>query len=241
MIARDNLTALILVGGLGTRLKSVIADMPKPMAPINGRPFLEYQLDFLQKSGIRKVIFAVGYKAEIIEQYFGRCWNGISIAYSHEETALGTGGAMIMAARIIPVGGAVLVMNGDTYFPVEITKMLDHHNAGNASVSIAMFNSEEAGRYSSFSVAADMRIIRINDQESRLKSGGVYIFSPDIVDEFRMRPVQKISFERDITPALLEENKKMLAFVKPCIFIDIGVPDDYARASEIVGKSNDQT
>lgn len=231
-----NIIAVILVGGLGTRLRSLVRDVPKPMAPINGRPFLEYQLEILKKSGVRKVIFAVGYMAEIIEKHFGNCWDEIAIAYSREETTLGTGGALIKASNMIPDGTTTLVMNGDTYFPVTITKMLDHHQAGEASVSFAMFESEEASRYSSFSVSPDMRITGINNKESRLKSGGIYIFSAEIMDELRQLPEKKTSFESEIIPAFLAEDKTMLAYVEPCVFIDIGLPDDYLKAAEIVGK-----
>ena len=177
----EGLTVIILVGGLGTRLREVVPDLPKPMAPINGRPFLEYQLDYLKKCGVREVILAVGYMADAIQQHFGRCWKGMKIVYSEEVKALGTGGAIVKASRMVPRGGGALVMNGDTYFPISIREMIKNHNVSNACVSIAMFESENIGRYSAFQVDTNMRITGTNDPKSHLKSGGIYIFSPNVV------------------------------------------------------------
>jgi D-glycero-alpha-D-manno-heptose 1-phosphate guanylyltransferase len=209
------------------------------MAPINGRPFLEYQLDYLQKWGVREVILAVGYMADSIKQHFGHCWNGINIGYSDEDKILGTGGAIVKAARMVSRGGGALVMNGDTFFPISIREMINNHNFSNASVSIAMFESEDIGRYSAFQVDTNMKITDINDPKSPLKSGGIYIFSPDVVDDFKKMLIQEISFETEIIPTLLAEGKTMVAFWEPCVFIDIGLPDDYNRAVKFVGTTSD--
>ena len=240
MVELEGLTVIILVGGLGTRLRKVVPDLPKPMAPINGRPFLEYQLDYLKNCGVRKVVLAVGYKADAIQQHFGCCWNGINIAYSDEEKVLGTGGAIVKASRVVPHGGGALVMNGDTYFPISIREMIKNHNISNASVSIAMFESENIGRYLAFQVDTNMKITDTNDPKSHLKSGGIYIFSPNVVDEFKKTLVQEMSFETDIIPMLLADGKTMMAFQEPCVFIDIGLPDDYNRAMKFVGATNDK-
>lgn len=233
-LSPNQLTAIILVGGLGTRLRSVVSNLPKPMAPIKGRPFLEYQLAFLKQSGVTKVIFAVCYLAEIIEEHFGKDWNGIEIDYSRDETLLGTGGAIIKAAKMMPAGSTALIMNGDTYFPISLSKMLDRHISTKASISIAMFESDEARRYSPFSVSKDMKIATTSDENSRLKSGGIYIISGDVMADLRKRPVVKTSFEDNLTPEYLAENCSMFAYVEPCAFIDIGVPTDFARAGQIV-------
>lgn len=239
MIELEDLAVIILVGGLGTRLREAVPDLPKPMAPINGRPFLEYQLEYLQRWGVREVILAVGYRADSIKQHFGRRWNGINIVYSDEEKALGTGGAIVKAVRMVSGKRGLLVMNGDTYFPISIAEMINHHNHRNASVSIAMFESEDWGRYSAFQVDTNMKITDVNCQKSRLKSGGIYIFSPDVVDEFKKTPVYEMSFETDIAPTLLAEGKTIVAFRETCVFIDIGLPDDYYRAAKFVGTISD--
>ena len=233
-ILPHDLTAIILVGGLGKRLRSVVSDVPKPMASVNGRPFLEHQLAFLAQSGVTKVIFAVGYMANIVERHFGKSWNGIQILYSREKKPLGTGGAMIKAARLVGDGTSALIMNGDTYFPVSLTKMLHDHITTNASISIAMFESTEPGRYSPFGVAANMQIVTASDESSRLKSGGVYIFSSDMVANLSKRQVVKTSFETDLTPAFLIENITMTAYLEHCPFVDIGVPSDYVKAGKII-------
>ena len=97
-----DIPVIILAGGLGTRLRSVVEDVPKPMAPINGRPFLEYQLAYLKNQGVSSVIFAVGYMADVIERHFGAQWQSINVSYSREECPLGTGGGLIKACRLLP-------------------------------------------------------------------------------------------------------------------------------------------
>ena len=240
MVELESLAVIILVGGLGTRLRKVVPDLPKPMAPINGRPFLEYQLKYLQRWGVREVILAVGYKADSIKKHFGRQWNGINIAYSDEERALGTGGAILKAVRMLSGRRGLLVMNGDTYFPISIPEMINHHNHSNASVSIAMFEGEDTGRYSSFQVDIHMKITDVNHHKSCFKSGGIYVFSPHIVDDFKKKPVQEMSFETDIIPTLFAELKTLVSYRESCFFIDIGLPEDYARAEEFLGKSSNQ-
>jgi len=233
-----DITAIILAGGLGTRLRSAVSDVPKPMAPINNRPFLEYQLDHLQQAGVKKVILAIGYMAESIQHHFGNQWQDIQINYSQEEAPLGTGGAIIKAIKMMADDDLVFVMNGDTYFPISLTNMLKHHQSKKASISIAMFESEDIDRYSPFNITKDMRITSKDHGAINLKSGGIYIFSQDIVHCLRNMPIQKTSFETELTPRFLAENRSMIAYTEPCYFIDIGIPDDYIRAAEYIGVSD---
>ncbi|MDA7792366.1 nucleotidyltransferase family protein [bacterium] len=230
-----HVTAIVLAGGFGTRLHSVVSDVPKPMAPIGGRPFLEYQLDYLGRSGIGTVVLSTGYKAAVIKTHFGDNWNGIHLRYSHEEEPLGTGGAMIKAARLVPDAVPVLVMNGDTYFPVSLRRMLVAHQQREATISMAMFETDVAGRYSQFEMAADGRLSAAGpDRLSPYKSGGIYIFSPNIVSDLKDREEAKLSFEDDLTPSFLEQNLAFYAFLDDCPFIDIGVPQDYRRAAGVI-------
>src|SRR5690606_36931271 len=107
--------AIVLAGGFGTRLREVVADLPKPMAPVAGRPFLAWLLDSLAVAGLRKVVLATGYMADTIEQFAGASWNGMALAYSREEEPLGTGGAVRLALGQVDPGMGVHVVNGDTF------------------------------------------------------------------------------------------------------------------------------
>ena len=230
-----HLTAIILAGGFGTRLRSVVSDVPKPMAPIGPRPFLEYQLNYLGRSGIRSVVLSTGYKAAMIKTHFGDNWNGIHLRYSHEEEPLGTGGAMIKAARLLPDAAHALVMNGDTYFPISLRRMLASHQQREAALSMAMFKTDVVGRYSQFQLALDGQLSACGpDMISPYKSGGIYILSPNIVSELRECDEAKRSFEDDLMPNFLKQNLLLYAFLDNCPFIDIGVPQDYARAADVI-------
>lgn len=229
-----DIPVIILAGGFGTRLRSVISTIPKPMAPIKGRPFLEYQLSYLEEQGVREVVLAVGYKAEIIETHFGARWQSINIKYSHEEAPLGTGGALIKACQLIPQKSRVFVLNGDSYYPASLDNMHRSHSERNAAVSIAVFKTAESQRYSSFDLGNDGILLRPTDRLSPYKSAGLYMFSSDIVSEFRRLPVVNISFEKDLMNSLWCNNERIVAYYEDCMFIDIGVPEDYLRASEII-------
>lgn len=127
--------AIILAGGLGTRLRSVVQNIPKGMAPIQGRPFLAYQLDYLIEQGVNRIIFSVGYLHECISNYFGREYNGCQIVYSVEESPLGTGGAIRQALHHCKDQN-IWVLNGDTYCNVNLKDMLVFHRTHHADVSI---------------------------------------------------------------------------------------------------------
>ena len=116
-------SAIILAGGLGTRLRSVVADMPKPMAPVNGRPFLEYLLDYWQNQGISHFIISVGYRHEIITGYFGARYKNATIKYAIEKTPLGTGGGFLLASDHLGDDRTFLLLNGDTYFPINLASL----------------------------------------------------------------------------------------------------------------------
>ena len=129
--------AIILCGGFGTRLKPVMSDLPKPMAKIGNKHFLEYVLSFLQRSGIKHVILSVGYKAAIIQNYFNDTYHGLRISYSMEEKQLGTGGAVVFSLRAAD-DEDVIIMNGDTMFPVPINDLYEYHCAKRATLTMAL-------------------------------------------------------------------------------------------------------
>lgn len=218
--------AIILAGGFGTRLQSVVSDVPKPMAPINGKPFLEYILLYLKKYGINKVVLAVSYKKDIIKDYFKDSFYGIKIIYSEENEPLGTGGAIKHALENIE-NNNVYVLNGDTFFDFNISNM----SIKNSKIQIALKKMYDFDRYGCVCVN-DLGIIKSFHEKKYTKSGyinsGIYLINKYIFEDFNLNI--KFSFEN-----FLEENVKKLqieTIVGEGYFVDIGIPEDYKKALE---------
>ncbi|MEG1754338.1 MAG: sugar phosphate nucleotidyltransferase, partial [Christensenella sp.] len=146
-----NMEAVILAGGFGTRLAHVVSDVPKPMAPINGKPFLQILLDDLAKKGVSRVILAVGYKKECIMHYFENSYNGLDIDYSIEDKPLFTGGAIKKALQMCKEDN-VVIANGDTFFNVDIVSMLEAHMANAADLTIAAKRMSKFERYGTLKI-----------------------------------------------------------------------------------------
>jgi len=230
--------AIILAGGLGTRLRSVLPDLPKPMAPINGKPFLEYQMDFWFAQGIDHFILSVGYKRELIIDHFGYEYRGAKVSYAIEETPLGTGGGLIIALQsVLNKSEPILVLNGDTYFEVDLDKLKAFHLEKNSSWSFSLFHANEAGRYMGMDVEPSGRIASLKsgtEQIGRLANGGVYLLNPDVLQSLNCSVGDKLSLEDDILSSLLEHNVPLFGCEFDGAFIDIGVPSDYQRAPQIM-------
>ncbi|MBD3842888.1 MAG: NTP transferase domain-containing protein, partial [Campylobacterales bacterium] len=135
--------AIVLAGGLGTRLKSVVSNVPKPMATIGDKPFLEYILKYLKKNGITRVILSVGYKLEIIEEYFGNNFEGIELIYSKEDEPLGTGGAIKKAMSKVK-SSKVYIINGDTFFDVNLKSLI---LVDNSKITLSLKHMKNFDRY----------------------------------------------------------------------------------------------
>lgn len=226
--------AIILAGGLGTRLRSVVPEVPKPLAPINGRPFLEYLLDYWIGQGITRFILAVGYRHDLIRQHFGGSYRNTPIVYSIEERPLGTGGGLLLAVRELEKHGPVLVLNGDTYFVVALNAMLAFHGAQNAVITMALFEATDAGRYHCVELDKEHRVthfVENSTSQNYVANGGVYIFD----DMYKMKNCwpsdSPLSLERDILPAEIKNKTAVFGFRPGAGFIDIGIPQDYARAA----------
>lgn len=212
--------AIILAGGFGTRLQSVVSDVPKPMAPINGKPFLEYILLYLKKYGIDKVILAVSYKKDIIKNYFKDSFYGIKIRYSEENEPLGTGGA-IKQALDLAINRHVYVFNGDTFFDFDIRKM----NLRNSCIQIALKKINNSSRYG---------VVKINNgivsefcekiyEECGFINCGTYLLSKDLFTGFKLE--KYFSFEYFLAKYVNELNIETI--IDDGYFIDIGIPEDY--------------
>lgn len=220
--------AIVVAGGLGTRLRSVVKDIPKPMAPVAGKPFLEYLLDYLKNSGIQKVVLAVGYKAEIIKEYFGNNYEGLALEYSQEEELLGTGGAIKQAFSFID-SNDVLVCNGDTLFKIDLIKFYNYHLEKESYLTIALKEVKRAERYGTVKIDKSGRIVGFVEKgavKRGLINGGIYLIRTKF---FRsLNTERKFSLEKFIEENYL--NYPFYGLVFDGYFIDIGIPKDYERA-----------
>lgn len=226
--------AIILAGGLGTRLRESVPDLPKPMAPVNGRPFLEHQLDFWIAQGVRKFVLSVGYRYQSIVEHFGAAYHGAELDYAIERTPLGTGGGLLLAAKQLPGTAPVLVLNGDTYFEVDLIALKGFHESKRSHWTFALFRTAEAGRYLGMGIAGDGRITALKagtGEPNRLANGGVYLVEPDLLRRTDWNTGGKVSLEDDILPAALAAGHPFYGLECAGRFIDIGVPEDYVRAS----------
>jgi D-glycero-alpha-D-manno-heptose 1-phosphate guanylyltransferase len=230
-------SAIVLAGGLGTRLRSAVPDLPKPMAPVAGRPFLAHQLDQWIAQGIQDFVLAVGYRHEAISHYFGTHYCGASIRYSVEATPLGTGGALLNAARLLADDKRFLLLNGDTYFDVALPTLADFAVRHDADWCFSLFVASEPGRYMGMTVDADGRIsaLKSDDQTpGRLANGGVYLVHPRALRSMSNPAQEPLSLENDLFPAWLAQGKRFLGMALDGRFIDIGLPHDYHRAADVL-------
>lgn len=223
-----NLPAIILAGGFGTRLQSVVKDVPKPMAEINGIPFLKYLFQYLKQQNIEDVILSVGYKHDVIVDYFGKEFDGIKINYVIEDKPLGTGGAIRKAFEI--AGDEAFVLNGDTFFDVNLFELFQFYNWNRADLALALKPMSKFDRYGTVTTDQDGRILSFNEKkycEDGLINGGVYVMSSDV---FYMKDLPEVfSFEKEILEGLKDEARLFGLITEP-YFIDIGIPEDYQKA-----------
>jgi len=225
--------AIILAGGLGTRLRPVVSDLPKPMAPIAGRPFLTYLLQFLEMNGVRRVVLAVGYRKETICSFFGSSYGGMKLRYSSEEEPLGTGGGLLQSLAYVDDPSA-LVLNGDTFLRLNYQAMaatLDHQP--DAPLVVALRPIENASRYGAAIVAGG----RIHGFTARGTAGpglinaGCYLVARDIFQRYPMPP--KFSWEEDFLQSRSPEVRP-IAFECDVPFIDIGIPESLHEAQTLI-------
>ena len=230
-------SAVILAGGLGTRLRSAVPDLPKPMAPIGGRPFLEYQLDYWISQGVSRFVLAIGYRHEVIVQHFGLRYKGVEIEYAVEEHPLGTGGGFLAAAEKVGCREPFLILNGDTYFGVDLNVLNAHALEYDADWCFSLFKTSENGRYMGIEVSPEGRITSLKsgiEQGSRLANGGVYWVHPRVLSEAPSLG-EKMSLEDDLFPRAFAAGRRLFGIEFTGTFIDIGLPNDYHRASTLLG------
>lgn len=225
--------ALILAGGLGTRLRSVVSDRPKVLAPVgDDETFCDVQIDFLVAQGFRRLVFLLGYKSEMVVEHIerrrARRWPAIEIAFSVEDRPLGTGGALKLAERFCE--RPFFLLNGDTYFEFSARRLIERHARGDASCTIAACQVDDASRYGTVELTADGRVIAFHEKRAGtgagLINGGVYLMEPRLLDALAAdRPV---SLERELFVELVTRGE-LAADVQHGTFIDIGTPESYSE------------
>lgn len=227
-LSKDPVEAIILAGGSGSRLRSVSGDLPKPMMPLCGRPFLSYLLQNLLNAGIQRIVLSVGHRHEVISSYFGNDYKGISIAYCVDEIPLGTGGALTKALRLTSEQN-LLVLNGDSYYGIDMAAVFRYHTELHGDVTIALKQLDECSRFGTVSVQDD-RIVSFREKGvsgSGYINSGIYVVNRRIV---KAMPVgETFSFETDVLEKIVT-TKLVLPYFSNAYFIDIGTPDDYRRA-----------
>ncbi|HYV95265.1 MAG TPA: HAD-IIIA family hydrolase [Chitinophagales bacterium] len=222
-------TAIILAGGFGTRLQSVVKDIPKPMAPIAGKPFLEYLLHYLSKHGIEKVILSVGYKWETIKNYFGDSYREMKLEYSIEDEPLGTGGAILKAVRSSDEK-QFFIFNGDSFFNIDLKEFDLRHKTKDVRLSLALKRMRNFDRYGVVQTDSSNRIIAFEEKKFYDEgdiNGGIYILHRDLFSGMNLP--EKFSFEKDVMEKYCKEFF-FSGFTFDDYFIDIGIPEDYRRA-----------
>lgn len=228
--------AIILAGGMGTRLRSVVSALPKPMAPVRNVPFLSYIFEYLLKQNVKKVILSTGYKHEEIESFYGKKYKSINIIYSIEKTPLGTGGAIKMAFEYVEQE-EVFILNGDTYFDVDFKALLNKHKQERNDLTVALKPMRNYDRYGSV-ITESNRIIEFKEKiymHEGLINGGIYAAESSLAS--KLPNMDSFSFEKEF----LEKScaLKFGYFIADTFFIDIGIPEDYDKAQRKLNLLNE--
>lgn len=227
------------MGGLGTRLRSVVPSVPKVLASVGKRSFLELLIGQLRSQGIRRLVMCTGYMADQIESEFGdgQAWE-VAIEYSKEEQPLGTAGAVKRAEKYLQDVPEFLVMNGDSFLEIDFRNFIDFHRGHDGIATMAVLRVEDASRYGTVDLEVGNRVKGFAEKASNdipgLVNGGVYVFDHAV---FQYIPDPPASIEREVFPRLLACG--VYAQEQHGMFIDIGTPSDYARAQQLCDSLND--
>ena len=222
--------AIILAGGYGTRLQSVVSDLPKPMAPVHDKPFLEYLLKFLSHYGFHKVVISTGYLSEKITSFFGNSYGALRLEYVKEEKPLGTGGAIKFALQKC-TEQHVLVLNGDSFFDVDLLEFEIFHRHYHGMISMALRYVEDSSRFGTIEMEEDE--IRFFKEKSGISKPGVINAGVYFLDNYffmeNCLEAECFSFEKDFLEQQVEQFG-FFGFMHDGYFIDIGIPEDFNKA-----------
>jgi NDP-sugar pyrophosphorylase family protein len=233
-----NIKAAILAGGLGSRLRSVVCDRPKVMAEIGGHPFLEYLLRKLKKTGISQVVLCTGHMGEIIRETFGDAYGRLDLYYSQEMVPLGTGGALRNALYLLD-SDSVLVMNGDSYCDADLNAFWEFHQSEGANATLVLVKSaDRGGRYGHVRINSKGQIVSFDEKSEHAAAGwinaGIYLLRKELI--LSIPEGKLVSLEKEVFQAWI--GRELYGFQSDGPFIDIGIPEDYARAEQVMSPYN---
>jgi NDP-sugar pyrophosphorylase family protein len=230
-----DIPALILAGGLGTRLRGVLPDTPKVLAPVAGRPFLAHLLDWLDHAGVREVILCTGYRAEQVTREFGARYRGMSLYYSWEPQPLGTGGALCRALGLTHAE-TVLALNGDSFVSCDLPAFVAWHQAHGFAGSLVLAEVEDASRFGTVRLGESGAIASFEEKSGRAEpgwiNGGVYLLSRRLLES--LPEGCAVSIEREGFPAWLAGG--LGGYQSTGAFLDIGTPESLARAGAFLAR-----
>ena len=235
-------SAILLVGGRGTRLAPLTNNTPKPMLQVAGVPFTEHQINKARSAGITEIVLATSFKAELFEPYFGDGKNfGISIKYAVEEVALGTGGAISNAAAMLEGSGSVAIFNGDVLSKHDLDGQFKFHESNAADVTLYLTQVEDARAYGAVELDDSGRVLAFNEKmenpPTNIINAGCYIFNREVIAAIPFGKV--ISVERETFPQLLAAGAKVFGFIDKSYWLDIGTPTALLKASrDLVSEMN---
>ena len=228
----EDIEATILVGGCGSRLRSVVADRPKVLASVKGRPFIYFLLDQFYDVGIKKILLCTGYKAQNVEETVGYKYRSLDIRYSRESKPLGTGGALALAGNMLN-SEWIIVSNGDSFIDIDYVKYMSWHHNKAALISVVVTSVDDASRYGSVVITPDGEITKFLEKpkssvgQTRLINAGVYLMHKSAIDS--MPKGKKYSLENEFLPSKVENG--LYGFKVNGAFIDIGIPESYRMAT----------
>jgi len=227
--------AVILAGGMGTRLQSVVADRPKVLAEVSGKPFLAYLLDQIAEAGITHTVLCVGYRSEQVQAAFGEAYAGMRLTYSQETTLLGTGGALRLAMSKIE-SQTFMAMNGDSFCDVNLKGLWAWHHVRKAHATLVLTQKPDTARYGCVSFSADGTISGFEEKGSAAGAGwvnaGIYVFKAEMI---RSIPSGRaISLEHDVFPGWIGHG--LYGYQSEGRFLDIGTPESYAQADALFAR-----
>jgi D-glycero-alpha-D-manno-heptose 1-phosphate guanylyltransferase len=233
------LTAVVLAGGQGTRLRSVLADVPKVIAPVRGRPFLVWLLDRLAAAGLRRAVISTGYRAEQVEAAVGRNCGPLELVYSPESSPLGTAGALRAALPHL-TGQRTLVMNGDSYWRADLGALVQFHQTHAAAATLLLAHLPDTGRYGRVLLADDGRVTQFAEKQDSAGPGwinaGVYVIETARVVEIPTG--RAVSLERETFPGWI--GRGLCGYAGADRFLDIGTPESYAQADAYFAEEESQ-
>ncbi len=232
----SHITAAILAGGTGTRLRSVVADRPKVLAALGGRAFITYLLDRLATQGIGKVVLCTGYLGEQVQELLGDDYRGMQLCYSREAQPMGTGGAIVQALPLL-ASETVLILNGDSYCETDLPASLEWHQSRQARVTLVLARVEDSARFGRVETAADGRIKRFCEKDPTAVGGGwinsgVYWFEREVLAG--LPAGRSLSLEKEVLGSWTGDG--LYGYQDAGRFLDIGVPEDHARAEQFLAE-----